>query len=78
MTSPSGIETSMTEFSGREYTLPSGMRDCAVRLPLRICRKTGIRGGMNGAQLMRNSVHSMAAGQPYCIGARGVTYEGEV
>ena len=56
MTSPSGIETSMTEFSGREYTLPSGMRDCTVRLPLWICSRTGILRGMKGAPLMKNSV----------------------
>ena len=45
MTSPPGIETKMTEFSGRVCTLLGGRRDCAVRSPLRICRRTGTLGG---------------------------------
>ena len=90
MTSPPGIETSMTEFSGRVYTLPGGRRDCAVRLPLRICRRTGILGGTKGAPLMKNSVpfyrsRSVILHTAYgaytgfvCVQAGGVTYEGEV
>ena len=46
----------MTEFSGRVYTLPGGRRDCAMRLLLRICRRTGILGGTKGAPLMKNAV----------------------
>ena len=90
MTSPPGIETSMTEFSGRVYTLPGGRRDCAVRLPLRICRRTGILGGMKGTPLMKNSVpfyrsRSIILHTAYgaytalvFVQAGGVTYEGEV
>ena len=64
MTSPPGIETLMTEFRGRVYTLPGGRRDCAVRLSIRICRRTGTLGGMKGAPFMKNSVpfyHSRSA-----------------
>ena len=90
MTSPPGIETSMTEFRGRVYTLPGGRRDCAVRLPLRICRRTGILGGTKGAPLMKNSVpfyrsqsailHSLHGAYTALVfvQAGGVTYEGEV
>ena len=46
----------MIEFSDRMYTLPGSSRDCAVRLPLRICRRTGILGRIKGAPLMKNSV----------------------
>ena len=56
LTSPPGIETSMTEFSGRVYTLPCGRRDCTMRLPLRICRRTGTLRGMERAQLIKNSI----------------------
>ena len=89
MTSPPGIETSMTEFSGRVYTLPGGRRDCAMRLLLRICRRTGILGGTKGAPLMKNAVpfyrsqsailHTHGAYTAFvCVQAGGATYEGEV
>ena len=51
--SPPGIETSMTEFR-RQGVHPPG--DCAVRLLVRICRRTGILGGTKGAPLMKNFV----------------------
>ena len=44
------------EFSGMVYALPGGRRDCAVRLLLRICRRTGTLRGMEPAQLMKNSI----------------------
>ena len=80
----------MTEFSGRVYTLPGGRRDCAVRLPLRICRRTGILGGTKGAPLMKNSVpfyRSLSAILRTLHGAHtalvhvqagGATHEGEI
>ena len=56
MTGPPGIETSMAEFSDRVYTLPAVRRDWAVISRLRICRRTGILGGMKGAPLIKNAV----------------------
>ena len=56
MTSPPGIETKMTEFSGRVCTLLGGRRDCAVRSPLRICRRTGTEGDVKVAPLMKKFV----------------------
>ena len=90
LTSPPGIETLMTEFRGRVYTLPGGRRDCAVRLPIRICRRTGILGGTKDGPLMKNSVpfyrnqsailrtvHG-AYTASVCVEAEGATYQGEV
>jgi hypothetical protein len=45
---PPGIEISMTLFGGKLYTLPAGRSSCAVFAPLRIWRRTGAVGGMNG------------------------------
>ena len=88
MTSPPGIETSMTELS--VYTLPDGRRDCTMRLLLRICRRMGPLGETKGAPLMKNSVpfyrswsgilHTVYGAYAVfvCVQAGGVTYEGEV
>ena len=60
-----------------------------MRLPLRICRRTGILGGTKGAPLMKNSVpfyrsRSVILHTAYraytgfvCVQAGGATYEGE-
>ena len=77
MKSPPGIETLMTEFRGRVYTLPGGRRDCAVRLPIRICRRTGTVGGTKLAPLMANLVplklkaRLMALSTPPWVGLPG-------
>ena len=82
-------ESDLDEFSGMVYALPGSRRDCAVRLPLRICRRTGILGGMKGAPLIKNSVpfyrsqsailHTHGAYTAFvCVQAGGATYEGEV
>ena len=79
----------MTAFRGRVYTLPGGRKDCAVRLPLRICRRTGTLGGAKDAPFIKNSVpfyhsrsailHTHGAYTGFvCVQAGGVTYEGEV
>ena len=61
-----------------------------MRLPLKICRRTGILGGTKGAPLMKNSVpfyrsRSVILHTAYgaytalvFVQAGGVTYEGEV
>ena len=49
-------ESDLNEFSGMVDALPGSRRDYAVRLPLRICRRTGTLRGMERAQLIKNSV----------------------
>ena len=61
-----------------------------MRLPLRICRRTGTLRGMERAQLIKNSISFYrsrsailrAVHEAYtalvCVQAGGVTYEGEV
>ena len=90
MTSPPGIQTSMTEFSGRVYTRPGARRDCAMILPLRICKRRGTLGGTRGRSFMKNSVpfyrswsgilHTVYGAYTVfvCVQGGGVTYEGEV
>ena len=49
-------ESDLNEFSSMVYALPGGRRDCAMRLPLRICRRTGRLRGMERVQLIKNSI----------------------
>jgi hypothetical protein len=47
------MEISTLLFGGRLYTIPFGRRLWAVWVPLKICKRTGVVGGVKLAPLMR-------------------------